>query len=402
MKLSRRVPLCFFGLSFLALLYADQVTLKNGDTITGSIVKKDGDKLTVKSEFLGEVSMPWAAVTAVRSDNPLYVVLPSGNQVSGKLSTAENNVRVEAPAGQQSAPITEISAIRDQTEQAKYERLQHPGLLDLWAGAFDLGLALARGNARTATFTTAFNAARPTRNDKTTVYYNQIYSSATVNGKSATTAEAVRGGLSYDHNLSSRLFFNVLNDYEYDRFQNLDLRFVAGGGLGYHALKSERTKLDLLGGGDFNHESFSNHVTRGSGEAFSGDNLSYKVSGLTSLTQSFRMFDNLSRTGEYRINFDLGTATTLRKWLTWQLTASDRFLSNPDFGRKRNDILLTTGVRVTFAREGFLRRTQQLTPDLPLQLALRRLPSFDCDSSDRLEDLYPRVGKPLSGQPYLE
>ena len=43
-------------------LHADQVVLKNGDTITGSIVKKDGDKLTIKSEFLGEVSMPWTAV----------------------------------------------------------------------------------------------------------------------------------------------------------------------------------------------------------------------------------------------------------------------------------------------------------------------------------------------------
>jgi len=36
------------------LLSADQVVLKNGDTITGSIVKKDGGKLTLKSEFLGE------------------------------------------------------------------------------------------------------------------------------------------------------------------------------------------------------------------------------------------------------------------------------------------------------------------------------------------------------------
>jgi hypothetical protein len=38
---------------------------------------------------------------------------------------------------------------------------------------------------------------------------------------------------------------NVFNDYEYDRFQDLDLRFVIGGGLGFHAVKTETSKLDL-------------------------------------------------------------------------------------------------------------------------------------------------------------
>ena len=335
---------------FLPLLFGDQVTLKNGDTITGTIVKKDGDKLTVKSEFLGDVTMPWAAVTAVKSDNPLYVVLPNGNQLSGKVSTAGNNMAVQAPAGERSAPLGEISAIRNQAEQDKFEKLQHPGWLELWSGSFDLGLAIARGNARTDTLTTAFNATRPTNNDKTSVYFNQIYSAARVSGVSETTAEAVRGGLLYEHNVGHRVFLSVLNDYEYDQFQNLDLRFVIGGGPGYHLLNSERTKLDVLAGGDYERENFSNHLTRNSAEVYFGDALTYKVSGATSLTQAFRVFNNLSETGEYRFSFDLGTSTMLKKWLSWQVTASDRFLSNPDLGRQRNDLLLTTGVRVTFAK----------------------------------------------------
>jgi putative salt-induced outer membrane protein YdiY len=335
--------------SLLPILSADQVILKNGDTITGSIVKKDGDKLTVKSEFLGEVTMPWTSVTAIKSDNPLFVGLPKG-QVSGKLSTAGNSVEVETPAGRQNAPLAEISTIRDQSEQHKYERLQAPGWLDLWAGYFDLGFAVSRGNARTDTLTTAFTASRPTQTDKTTVYFNQIYSTATLNGKSGATAQAVRGGASYDHNVSPRVFVNVFNDYEYDAFQSLDLRFVLGGGFGYHLINRERTKLDVLGGADYDRETFSNNLKRSSAEAYWGDTLSHKVSGMTSLTQSFRMFDNLSQSGQYRFNFDLGTATTLKKWLIWQITASDRYLSNPDFGRQRNDILLTTGLRVNFAR----------------------------------------------------
>jgi hypothetical protein len=52
------------GIAFLALaavgarfcLDADQVKQTNGDTITGVLVKKDRDGLTLHSEFMGDVS----------------------------------------------------------------------------------------------------------------------------------------------------------------------------------------------------------------------------------------------------------------------------------------------------------------------------------------------------------
>jgi putative salt-induced outer membrane protein YdiY len=323
--------------------------LKNGDALTGEIVKKDGDKLTMKSAFLGEVSMPWSAVVELRSDKPLFVVLPGGRQVSGPVSVTGSDLQVTTGAGPEAAALADVSAIRNEAEQHSFERLEAPRWAELWAGFFDLGYALARGNARTTTLTTSFTGARITRTDKTSVHFNQIYATATVNRVESSTAQAIRGGWSYDHNVGPRLFFNVLNEYEHDRFQSLDLRFVAGGGIGLHALKTERTVLDILGGGDFARESFSTGLIRNSAEAYAGDELTYKLSGVTNLTQSFRIFPNLTRSGEYRMSFDLGTATTLAKFLSWQVTASDRFQTNPVFGRQRNDLLLTTGLRVSFA-----------------------------------------------------
>jgi hypothetical protein len=44
----------------------------------------------------------------------------------------------------------------------------------------------------------------------------------------------------------------------------------------------------------------------------------------------------------------------LKKWFGFRLTLSDRYLSNPPTNLpvkiKNNDILLTTGIRFTFAR----------------------------------------------------
>ena len=336
-------------LSSLALL-ADQVTLKNGDRITGQIVKKDGDKLTLKSELLGEVTIPWAAVTSIASSEPLVVVLPGDKSVSGALSTSDGKLQVATPSGTETAPLAEVAAVRNADEQKQWERLQHPRLLELWVGYVDLGLSLTRGNAETSTFTTAFNAARATRTDKVTLQFNEIYATAQISGKSAATAQAVRGGLDYNRNFGSRLFVDLFNQYEYDKFQDLDLRVVLGGGFGFNAVKGDRSQLDVVGGLDYDRAQFSTPLTRNSAEGYFGDDWSYKLSKISSLQQSFRVFPNFTSGGEYRINFDLGAVTRLKRWLSWQVTASDRLISDPVPGRKKNDILLTTGFRVSFAR----------------------------------------------------
>src|SRR5438105_428839 len=81
-------PLIFLPI----LLRGDQVTLKNGDRISGQIIKKDGDKLTLKSEFLGEVTIPWDAVTGITSDQALAVVIPGDKTITGKVNTTDSKV----------------------------------------------------------------------------------------------------------------------------------------------------------------------------------------------------------------------------------------------------------------------------------------------------------------------
>ena len=55
--------------------WADQIVLKDGDRITGAIIKKDGEKLTVESKNFGVITLKWADVETIASENPLNVVL---------------------------------------------------------------------------------------------------------------------------------------------------------------------------------------------------------------------------------------------------------------------------------------------------------------------------------------
>ena len=329
---------------------ADVIVLKNGDRITGSIVKKDGASLTIKSDLFGVITAPWDKVDTVRAEEQLHVATKDGKTLQGTLALDNGALAVVSGAGRTEIPVAEVSAVRNADEQRAYERLLNPGWGELWTGSGTLGWAGSKGNAQTLTFTVGANAQRATRTDKTVVYFNSIKASALANGKNSNTAQAVRGGLAYDHNLNPKLFLNTFNDYEYDRFQNLDLRFVLGGGLGYHAFKTDRTILDVLAGADYNHSTFNTPATKQSGEGYFGDDYTRKLGKSASVNQTARMFYDLNNLGAYRVNFDAGTSVRLTRWLNWNVSLSDRYLTPPAFGRKANDILYTTGLGFTFAR----------------------------------------------------
>ncbi len=342
------LPLCL--LCTCVAEAADRLTLKNGDIITGTVIKKQGKKLTLKSDFLGEVSLPWEAVRSLESEEPLTVTLPDGSRVAGRVSTAENRLIVGTPEATFEALLGAVGDIRNPEEQHRWERLQNPGILQLWTGFVDIGLALARGNARTDTLTSGLEATRVTRKDKLALRFNQIRGTARVDNKSSTIASAIRGGWSYNRDVTPRFFISTFNDYEADRFQQLDLRFAAGAGFGANAFKTAAHTLSFQGGANYSRENFTGDLDRNSAEANFGNDLLWKINGGTSINQSFRFFTNLSQTGEYRVNLDVGTVTAIKKWLGWQVSASDRYLSNPVLERQRNDLLLSTGFRISFGQ----------------------------------------------------
>jgi hypothetical protein len=91
---------CFFAVTvfFVASpfgLHADHVSLSNGDRVTGKLVKKDGENLIVKTDLIGEVTIPWKSVVSVSSQEPLVVVLPGGRTLVGKVDTNERENKLE-------------------------------------------------------------------------------------------------------------------------------------------------------------------------------------------------------------------------------------------------------------------------------------------------------------------
>jgi len=350
MRIRLGIALLILSLGGATALRADQITLKNGDRVTGSIVKKDGATLTIASAHFGTITLPWDQVDTLTTDIPAYIQAGGDTQVATLRASAGQVEITPTTGGTRSVAIADVATIRSNAEQGAYDRMLDPTWMDLWAGTANLGWAGTAGNAETKTFTFGANAARATLTDKTSIHFSAVSASALVGGVNSSTARAVRGGWAYQHNFRPRLFGYVSNDYEYDRFQSLDLRFVPGAGGGYHAIQSERTRLDLLAGLNYNRERFSTPLTRNSAEFSWGDELEHKLNGIVTLVQSYRMFNSLTDTPDFRVNFDFGATARLSEWLNWNVRVSDRYLSNPVAGRERNDVLYSTGLGLRFGR----------------------------------------------------
>jgi putative salt-induced outer membrane protein len=345
-------------------LFADQITLKNGDHLTGKIVKSDGKELVLHTEFAGDVTVKFDAITQITTDEELHITTSDKKTVVGPVTTREGKIEVATKTGGtvEVAPAN-VAIIRNDAEQAAYDKLLHPGLLHGWNGGVNVGFSLARGNSQTSNLALAINAVHPTLNDKTTIYLTSIDTQNDLASPS-TVANLITGGIRYDHNINPKMFGFVGADFMSNALQDLDLRGVYGGGLGYHAIKSDATVLDFLGGVNYTHETYSNGpqvtpvtvpptftsygVTNRFLALTLGEEMMHKAGKSTVITEKLYFFPDMSVTGEYRATFDLGTVTKISKWLGWQNQFGDIYVSNPPAGAKKNDLILTTGLNFSF------------------------------------------------------
>jgi len=353
--------LVFLGLASAA--FADQITLKNGDRLTGTIVKSDGKTLVLHTEFAGDVTLQFTAITQITTDKPVHVALKNGQTVVGPITASEGKLEVTPKTGAPvETPADSVVAIRNDADQLAYEKSLHPGLLEGWQGGANVGFSFTRGNSQTENLALAFIAARATKTDKLSLYTNVIYGTNKL-ATPSTTANTEAGGIRYDHNINPRMFGFVGADFTSNALQDLNLRSVGSVGVGYHAIKSDKTTLDFLAGGNFTDENYTVTMTNTTvtpptistrklvhnfGGLTLGEELTHKLGKTTVLAQKLYLYPNLTQTGEYRGTFDLGLVTKISKWLGWQNQFGDVYVSNPPMGTKQNDVVLTTGLNISF------------------------------------------------------
>lgn len=348
--------LAFALLFFVAApsLRADTVILKNGDRLTGTAVKLDGGKLTFKTAYADAIAIAWDQVTSLTTSKPLILPTPNGKLNVTVIERSDAGLVVTTASGPSTLDPKDVTVLRTPADQQAYEASLHPSWGHAWAGAANVSLALARGNSDTTTFGAGFTAARTTLNDKTALYANTLYST-NANANPSTSANATGGGIRYDHNLNPRTFAFGTGDFYSDALQELELRSIIGGGVGWHASKTPKQTFDVLGGIVWTHEDYSATAaatsTVNSFPALDlGEQYTRKIGAGSLFTEQAYIYPDLSSLSQYQFTLTSSFSTKLGKMFNWVTTLSDNYTSFPPSGTLDNDVILTTGLGVTLTR----------------------------------------------------
>ena len=89
--------LLLFFLTATAL--ADEVFLKNGNHLSGTIVSMGEGKLVLETNFAGRLTIDWGSVERLSTDAPLTIVLADGSTILGIPGPGETPGRLKLAEG---------------------------------------------------------------------------------------------------------------------------------------------------------------------------------------------------------------------------------------------------------------------------------------------------------------
>lgn len=200
----------------------DEIVLKNGSRILGTVTAVRDGVVKMDTEFAGTISVKFEHITSLQANQPRVLLLADGTVVEGQAIAVEQEQLVlttqEAPPGAYSLQDLAL------TDPAPWELGQGYN----WTGLASAALGLQRGNTDTDEFDYNVDTSWRSTEDRYTARLNGEVDEA--NGVKNAENWSVLG--KYDRFLDGPLYWGVNASAEQDKFADIDLRYYLGPYLG--------------------------------------------------------------------------------------------------------------------------------------------------------------------------
>jgi putative salt-induced outer membrane protein YdiY len=332
-----------FILSCSAASLADELYFKNGDRLTGQIVRMTDDKLVFKSNVVGEVTVSLSDIRTLSSEAPLEVHLKDGTVLHKPVAAAEPNqfsIAAGEPLKPQTFALTQVASINP---PAKPE--------PKWTGSISGSVASTHGNTSTESFSGSFSTMR--RSEKDRISANADYARSERKdpdtGDEDTTENWWKTKAQYDYFFTKKFFGFVNGRYEKDAIAELDRRVVVGGGGGYQWIEEPETSFSTSFGLASLYEKFDNETDSNSEISLqAGYNLSKTLYKRVKLLHELTYYPSVEQFSDYFLT----TSAELRATMVKNLFASFRVIfdydASPAEGRGSTDVKYLLGIGLTF------------------------------------------------------
>ncbi|QEE27827.1 DUF481 domain-containing protein [Terriglobus albidus] len=347
----------------------DVIVFKNGDQLTGTLVRGVGDSIIFKSDIVGEVTIPLSKIKELRSNGSFAVLKKDTpatrtNTQTGMVTVDDHTVTLMHPMGQvETVPVSNVAYIIDQSVYDR-ELEKKAGPLYGWAGTVTGGASFVQSTQHGGTFTAGVKLVRTipsvpylqTRN-RTIFDLSEAYGKLTTPVIPQTTPptpdSVVKTSIFHtdverDQYVSKKFYYLGTLAFDHNFSSGLDLQQIYGAGVGWTPVLDAKQQLDVKGDIHYEKQQFEdstsnlNLIGASIGEA-------YKRTLPRSMifTQTLQFLPAFNEPKAYSANFSTGLAMPVFKKLGMSIAASDSFLNNPSPGFKKNTFQFITGVTYT-------------------------------------------------------
>jgi hypothetical protein len=239
----------FLALSVIPfhIAHADEVIMKDGSRLMGTVVSMKTNKLVFKTAFAGDITIKWDQVARLTTDNPVEVALGDQKTYKGILVQSDaGTIVVQPEKGPETAPLatTDIKMLSPPKPPPKWE----------FDGRVSLGASYEEGNTEKDTFNLDGQL-------ELSKYPHRIRTNFEVSIEKSfniKTDDNSLANLSYDRFLTENWFLSSTGIFEQDKFADLDSFWAVFVGPGYQFWKSKDDKnLSIAAGPGYSSEHYS-------------------------------------------------------------------------------------------------------------------------------------------------
>jgi len=346
---SLRPALAALAVLFLGFQVAaqepDEIVLKNGDRLSGSITVMSPDGvITLSSPILGDLPISLSDIETLTTSGTVTIKTRAVEVLERRITGMENGA-LQLAAGEQGAPAAPSVSI-DQLSEIN----PPPTAPAQWTGSLNVGAGLTSGNTDNRSVSMGAEATRRTEQDRITAKFAWNYGDTkSAPGARTITERNVSGTLKYDYFLGKKAYLLATTGARGDTPADISLRFDAGTGVGYQWIEEENFSVHTEAGISYFNQQFRSmtpSISTVAGRAAYG--LSWMFAEGASFLQDTEFLQGLEDANQSYVTADSRVRLSLTESMFTQGQWILNFNNTPSPGLDRVDHTFLVSVGWTF------------------------------------------------------
>ena len=336
-------PVLICSILWAATAGADEVFLRNGDRLSGTVVRLTDGKLAFESAAAGKVTIDLAQIQTLATTDRVEIHLTDGTTFNRRIEAGQPDqfgIETDGMLRAQTFQLTQLASINPPAKpQPK------------WGGNVSVGATVTSGNTSTVTANASANLSRRTEKDRITAGFDYAKGRQKDpdTGEKVTTEDWWRIQGRYDYFISGKFFVFGNGRYEKDAVALLDRRVVVGGGAGYQWIESERTNFSTSLGVASVFEKYTNQTDSNNELSLqAGYNFDRQLTKTVKFAHDLSYYPSFDDFGDYYLTATADIQANLTKNMFASFKTIFNFDATPATNRGSTDVKYILGVGMTF------------------------------------------------------